>query len=61
MHERSSSWAVISIQGKQDYIKFIELGHSDIYEIQGFLRNFDRNVKIDSTPKVSAFIKCGRY
>jgi hypothetical protein len=37
VHQHSSSWAYISIQGeKSDYIKFIDLGRNDIREIQKF-------------------------
>lgn len=50
VHHRSSSWAVISLQGqKQDYIRFIHLSDSDIRSIGSFLRQFDQeNIKIDS-------------
>lgn len=62
-HKHSNSWAVISIQGqKSDYIKFVDLGSSDIYEIQQFLRRFERNrnVKIDASPNASSFLKIQR-
>lgn len=52
-HKYAKSWAVISLQGsKSDYIKFINLGDSDIVEIKRFLSNFDRNnnIKIDASP-----------
>lgn len=56
-HEYSSSWAVISIQGQQsDFIKFIDLGRSDIHTIQQFLRQFDRS-KVDCSPQASKFFK----
>lgn len=56
----SKSWAVISIQGeKTDFIKFIDLGRSDILEIQKFLRYFDRT-KIDAAPQESAFLRIPR-
>lgn len=61
VNQRSPSWAVISIQGKQDYIKFIDLGQSEIRDIQHFLRHFERNVKVDASPQMSNFIKCGRF
>ena len=62
-HRYSNSWAVISIQGKEsDYIKFVDLGSSDIREIQQFLRGFERNqnVKIDAIPNTSKFLKISR-
>jgi hypothetical protein len=56
-HRYSRSWAVISIQGqKTDYIKFVDLGESEIRAIQNFLRNFDRS-KVDCSPMESKFFK----
>lgn len=55
----SPSWAVISLQGqKTDYIKFVDLGQSDINEISKFLRGFERskNIKIDASPIASKFL-----
>lgn len=47
VHQRSGSWAVISLQGqKTDYIKFVDLDQRSLKEISHFLRQFDRqNVK----------------
>jgi len=57
VHQYSKSWAVISIQGKKtDYIKFVDLGESEIRDIQMFLRNFDRR-KIDASPIASRFLR----
>lgn len=52
VHQRSGSWAVVSLQGtKTDYIKFIDLGNRDMMEIARFLRQYDRaNVKLDASP-----------
>ena len=52
VHQRSGSWAVISLQGqKTDYIKFVDLDQRSLKEISYFLRQFDRqNVKIDANP-----------
>ncbi len=60
-HRYSPSWAAISIQGKgMDYIKFIDLGNKEIYQIQKFLRHFERgNVSIDANPQITGFIKSG--
>ncbi|PIF44901.1 hypothetical protein CLU96_1898 [Chryseobacterium sp. 52] len=56
-YKYSKSWAVISLQGnRSDFIKFIDLGDRDIYEIQRFLRQFDRT-KVDAAPAESAFLR----
>ena len=62
-HRYSPSWAVISLQGqKTDYIKFVELGQSEINEIAKFLRNFERNsnIKVDASPMASQFLRVPR-
>jgi len=58
-HERANSWACISIQGKSDYVKFIDLGDSDLRQISQFLRQFERNsnIKIDASPQARGFFK----
>lgn len=52
VHQRSGSWAVVSLQGgKTDYIKFVDLDQRSIREIAFFLRQFDKkNAKIDANP-----------
>ena len=52
VHQRSGSWAVVSLQGgKTDYIKFVDLDERSLREISSFLRQYDRqNVKIDANP-----------
>lgn len=64
-HDYSPSWAVISLQGKKsDYIKFIDLGPSDIREIGAFLRQFERrniSTKVDATPIASSFLKVAKF
>lgn len=56
----ASSWAVISIQGERtDFVKFIDLGKSDIREIQHFLSNFDRS-KVDASPQASDYLRIPR-
>jgi hypothetical protein len=61
VHHHSPSWAVISIQGERsDYIKFVDLGKSEIKDIKNFLMNFDRT-KIDASPGESKFLKIKRY
>ena len=59
-HKFSNSWAVISIQGKKtDYIKFIDLGNSEIREIAQFLRRLEkvRNIKVDASPLASPLLR----
>lgn len=57
VHYRANSWAVISIQGERsDFIKFIDLGRSDINEIYSFLRRYDRT-KVDAEPRVYEWLK----
>lgn len=57
VHYRANSWAVISIQGdRSDFIKFIDLGRSDIEEIYRFLRRFDRS-KVDAEPRIFEMLK----
>ena len=59
-YRKNSSWAVISIEGKKhDYIKFIDLGDSDIWKISKFLRDFEKSnkIKVDASPTTSKFLK----
>ena len=57
VHYRANSWAVISIQGERsDFIKFIDLGRSDINEIYNFLRRYDRT-KVDAEPRIYEWLK----
>jgi hypothetical protein len=50
VHEHSNSWAVICVNGKCDYVKFVDLGQSNIREISRFLRQFEKSNKIIDTP-----------
>jgi len=62
-YKHSPSWAVISLQGQKcDYIKFMDLGESDIREIQKFLRSFERSckIKIDASPHASQILRIER-
>lgn len=47
---RNGSWAVVCLQGKQDYVSFIDLGHADIHEIQSFIRRFSRDRRAVDVP-----------
>lgn len=63
VHQYEPSWAVISLQGKKmDYVKFIDLGDSDIREIASFLRQFERrhNIKVDASPGLREWLKIDR-
>ena len=55
----SGSWAVISIQGKSDYVKFVSLRDSDARDISRFVERYDRkNVKIDAPRGFDRFYRC---
>ncbi|MGV4321199.1 hypothetical protein [Bacillus mojavensis] len=46
---KEHSWAVISIQGKPEYVRFINLSNQDMHAIHRFLKQFDKtNMTIDS-------------
>lgn len=62
IHERSRSWAVIALQGKKaDFVKFVDLGHSDIDTIARFLSRYNRdNRVIDATPNMTGYLKSQR-
>lgn len=48
-YKHPCSWAVICIQGKPEYIKFIDLNHKDAREIMKFLKGFEgSNMIVDS-------------
>lgn len=43
------SWAVISIQGKPEYVRFVNLSNRDMREIHNYLKQFEgTNRTIDS-------------
>ena len=51
VHMKGGSWAVICLKGKPEYVKFIDLGHSNIMQISQFLRQFeDQHSTIDAGP-----------
>ncbi|WP_079709796.1 hypothetical protein [Paraliobacillus ryukyuensis] len=48
-HYENHSWAIISIQGKPEYVKFIDLSNQDMRSVHSFLKQFERtNRSIDS-------------
>lgn len=57
-HGYAKSWAVVSIQGeKTDFIKFFDLGRTDMLNLRDYLMKFDRNIKTDATPEQSMLLK----
>lgn len=44
------SWAVISIQGKNDYVKFVNLSDKDMQSIHEYLKQFDGTNRTIDTP-----------
>lgn len=54
-HIKQNSWAVVKLDtGKKScYLKFIDLGHADLLEIERYLSQFERS-QIDSMPEVEA-------
>lgn len=55
--QRGESWAVISIQGKPEYVKFVNLSNSDMREINAFLRRFERTNRTIDTPMGIEFLR----
>lgn len=54
---RHGSWAVISIEGRDnDFIRFVDLGNSELCEIQRFLSQFDKK-NIDAHPADRRFLR----
>ncbi|MGY0701771.1 MULTISPECIES: hypothetical protein [Bacillus subtilis group] len=55
-HYGNHSWAVISIQGKPEYVKFVNLSNQDMRSVHSFLKQFERtNRTIDSPLKFLNF------
>ena len=54
--QRSSSWAVVSVQGQRNFIKFVDLGNRDAEQIRRFLRNFEHQ-NIDAPPMATKFLR----
>lgn len=49
--ENGRSWAVVSIRGKKDFVKFYDLGTHNMDHLMNMLRQFDKsNVAIDAPP-----------
>lgn len=55
VQHHAPSWAVISIQGeKRDYIKFVNLGDRDLFDIRNYMRQFEHK-KVDCSPYDRSF------
>ncbi|QJI52424.1 hypothetical protein [Psychrobacillus phage Perkons] len=48
--EYHNNWAVLSIKGNQDYVRFIDLSQRDIREIEMFLKRFEGTNRIVDSP-----------
>jgi len=44
------SWAVVCIQGKTDYVKFMPLQHKDARDVAEFLKNFKYSNRCTDSP-----------
>lgn len=44
------SWAVVCIHGKMDFVKFVPLNHSDIREVEQFLKRFEYSNRVIDSP-----------
>lgn len=44
------NWAVICIEGKPNFVKFVDLSRSDIMEVQRFLKQFEGSNRIVDAP-----------
>jgi hypothetical protein len=55
-HPRGGSWAVVCVEGKPEYVKFIDLSKRDAEEIRHILRSFaERSGKrfiVDGVPNL---------
>lgn len=48
-HYENHSWAVISIAGKPEYVRFVDLSNRDMREVHMFLKQFEGvNKNVDS-------------
>lgn len=49
-HYENHSWAIISIQGKPEYVKFVNLSNQDMRSVHSFLKQFERTNRIIDSP-----------
>jgi hypothetical protein len=58
MKNTNHSWAVVCLQGKPEYVKFVHLDHSSCRELMRYLRQFESsNMTIDSPMNFKEFMK----
>lgn len=62
VHMKSNSWAVICINGKQEYVKFFEIPtEEDARQLRVILKDFERaNLIVDSNPMFSQMFREGK-
>lgn len=44
------NWAVLCIEGKPNYVKFVDLSRSDVREVQRFLKQFEGSGRMVDAP-----------
>lgn len=49
-HFEKHNWAVISVQGKPEYVRFINLSSKDIHSLHCFLKQFERTNRVIDSP-----------
>jgi hypothetical protein len=48
LHQNHSSWAVVCLAGKTEYVNFVRLNDKDARDVRDFLKNFrERNCLLD--------------
>lgn len=49
-HSEDHSWAVVCIQGRPEYVKFVPLEHRDAGDILRFLKQFEYSNRVIDSP-----------
>jgi len=49
-HSVDHSWAVVCIQGRPEYVKFVPLEHRDATDVLRFLKQFEYSNKVIDSP-----------
>lgn len=58
VHQKTPSWAVVCLKGKQECLKFYGADELTIKEIERFLRQFNRdNRVIDAPLSINSFLR----
>lgn len=50
------NWAVICIEGKPNYVRFVDLGRNEVREVQRFLKQFEGSNRMVDAPYGMDFI-----